>query len=56
MPRGGVLIVLPKDNTSQRQTLLTVARLLSHEVHQVRVVPDEEVRRKPRHAQQLMEI
>ena len=43
LPRNAVLIVLPTDNTVQRETLLKVAKLLAQEGHQVRVVPETEL-------------
>lgn len=43
LPRGGVLIALPPDNPSQKRTLLTVARFLAQEGHQVRVMPAAEL-------------
>jgi hypothetical protein len=45
LPREAILIVLPATNAVQKQTLLTVAKLLAHEGHQVRVVSSEEVAR-----------
>lgn len=45
LPRNAVLIVLPADNTIQRETLLKVAKLLAQEGHQVRVVPETELAR-----------
>jgi hypothetical protein len=45
LPREAILIVLPATNAVQKQTLLTVAKLLAQEGHQVRVVSSEEVAR-----------
>jgi hypothetical protein len=45
LPKESVLIVLPANNAVQKQTLLTVAKLLAQEGHQVRVVSSEEVAR-----------
>lgn len=56
MPRGSVLIVLPKDNAVPRQTLLTVARLFSQEGHQVRVVPEAELARSRTYEQSTLDL
>lgn len=45
LPGGGFLIVLPVHNPKQKQALLVVAKLLSEEGHQVRVIPGVEVSR-----------
>jgi hypothetical protein len=45
LPKEAILIVLPANNAIQKRTLLTVAKLLSQEGHQVRVVSSEEVGR-----------
>ncbi|MBV9281012.1 MAG: hypothetical protein JOZ41_13100 [Chloroflexi bacterium] len=45
LPREAILIVLPANNAIQKQMLLTVAKLLSQEGHQVRVVSSEELAR-----------
>ncbi|MBV9282508.1 MAG: hypothetical protein JOZ41_20715 [Chloroflexi bacterium] len=45
LPNEAILIMLPTNNAIQKQTLLTVAKLLSKEGHQVRVVSSEEVAR-----------
>ncbi|GAC1344518.1 MAG: hypothetical protein NVSMB27_05580 [Ktedonobacteraceae bacterium] len=47
LPRGSVLIVLPADNPKQKQALLAVAKLVAQEGHQVRVIPEAEVSRRP---------
>lgn len=43
LPGGGVLIVLSAHNPKQQQALLAVAKLLSEEGHQVRVIHEAEV-------------
>jgi hypothetical protein len=45
LPQEAILIVLPTNNVVQKQTLLTVAKLLAQDGHQVRVVSSEEVAR-----------
>jgi hypothetical protein len=45
LPPRAILIVLPKMNAVQKQTMLAVAKLLSREGHQVRVIPADEVAR-----------
>jgi hypothetical protein len=45
LPYYGVLIVLPAKKPVLKQALLSVAKLLASEGHQVRVVPVEAVQR-----------
>ena len=54
LPRGAVLIVVPSHNPLQKQTMLTVAKLLSSDGHQVRVIPAADLsrRRSSDHAHQ----
>lgn len=51
LPDGGVLIVVPADNPKQKAALLVVAKLLSEQGHQVRVVTAEELTRQKRYEQ-----
>jgi hypothetical protein len=51
LPRRAILIVLPQDSEVQKQTMLTVAKLLAREGHQVRVVSAAEVSRPQHHVQ-----
>lgn len=53
LPANSVLIVVPKDNKVQKQTMLVVAKLLAAAGHQVRVVPDSQVGRE--HSRKTME-
>ena len=43
LPKEAILIVLPTNNAVQKRTLLTVAKPLAQDGHQVRVVSSEEV-------------
>jgi hypothetical protein len=54
LPRGAVLIVVPSHNPLQKQTMLAVAKLLSGDGHQVRVIPAADLSRRqsPDHAHQ----
>jgi hypothetical protein len=45
LPSRAVLIVLPNRETTQKDTLLTVAKLLARAGHQVRVISAAEVSR-----------
>ncbi len=56
LPRGGVLIVLPTDNPKQKQALLAVAKLVAREGHQVRVIPETEVARRPAYEQARLPV
>lgn len=47
LPGKAILIVLPKANTVQKRIMLTVAKLLAAQGHQVRVVPADAVSRNP---------
>lgn len=47
LPRGGILIVLPTNNPKQKAALLAVAKSVAQEGHQVRVIPEAEVSRRP---------
>jgi hypothetical protein len=48
LPKGAVLIVLPTENETQKQTMLVIAKLLSAEGHQVTVIPAAQVQRHRR--------
>jgi hypothetical protein len=56
LPRGGALIVLPAAYPAQKQALLTVAKLLAAEGHQVRVVSEEEFSRLPSYVQSALDL
>lgn len=43
LPKNAILIVLPMKPSTQKELLLTVARALAREGHQVRVLPADQV-------------
>ena len=56
LPANAVLIVLPAKCPLQKQALLRVAKLLAQEGHQIRIVSEQEVARRPSYVQSQLDL
>src|SRR5437660_1050925 len=56
LPANAVLIVVPTNNAPQKHRLLAVAKLLSQEGHQVRVVSERELTPSSTHIQASLDL